>query len=117
MLGRNHSTAKCFGVLIVSIGICIYTNASSKVVNEMEDNYGSFMEWVLGIAVLSTSLILGARMGVYQEMIHSKWGRHPKEALFYTVIKVNFTWTTGRAHTGFRGIYWAKCVSRFRFFL
>ena len=35
--------------------------------------------------MLSTSLILSARMGIYQEQIYSKFGKHHREALFFTV--------------------------------
>jgi UDP-xylose/UDP-N-acetylglucosamine transporter B4 len=27
---------------------------------------------------------MSARMGIYQEVIYGKYGKHPKEALFYT---------------------------------
>ena len=37
--------------------------------------------------MLTTSLILSARMGIYQEQIYSKYGSHHREALFFTVSK------------------------------
>ena len=89
VLQRKHSTAKHISVLLITIGIFIYTFASSSMesmakVNNTED---TFINWLFGIAILSTSLVLSARMGVYQEEIHNRFGRHPREALFYTVRK------------------------------
>ena len=34
--------------------------------------------------MLTVALLLSARMGVYQEVIYGKYGKYPKEALFYT---------------------------------
>ena len=50
---------------------------------------GKLMEIFLiaGVIMLSTSLILSARMGIYQEQIYSKYGSHHREALFFTVSK------------------------------
>ena len=83
VLGRIHSTSKHISVILITIGICIYTFASSKLIKNEKN--GGFMEWIWGITLLSTSLVLSSRMGVYQEQIHTQWGRHPKEALFYMV--------------------------------
>ena len=46
--------------------------------------------FIAGVILLSTSLVLSARMGIYQEQIYSKYGRHHREALFFTVSKTNF---------------------------
>jgi len=40
---------------------------------------------MLGVAMMTTSLFLGAHMGVFQEHIFKKYGNYPKEALYYTV--------------------------------
>ena len=88
VLQRKHSATKHISVLLITIGISIYTFASSSM--ELEsmakvNNEDTFINWLFGIAILSTSLVLSARMGVYQEEIHNRFGRHPREALFYTV--------------------------------
>jgi hypothetical protein len=41
--------------------------------------------WTLGVAMMTCSLFMGARMGVFQEHIYQKYGKYPKEALYYTV--------------------------------
>jgi len=41
----------------------------------------------VGIALLTFALFMSARMGIYQESIYVKYGKHPSEALFYNVMK------------------------------
>lgn len=38
-----------------------------------------------GISMLTFALFMSARMGIYQETVYSKYGKHPAEALFYNV--------------------------------
>lgn len=40
---------------------------------------------ILGIACLTVALFISARMGIYQETLYKEHGKHPQEALFYTV--------------------------------
>ena len=44
-----------------------------------------FFEWTIGISMLTFALFVSARMGIYQEVVYGKYGKHPKEALFYSV--------------------------------
>merc|ERR1719284_523834 len=39
---------------------------------------------MIGIGLLVFAMLLSARMGVYQEVLYSRHGKHAKEALFYT---------------------------------
>jgi len=41
----------------------------------------------VGIAMLSFALFMSALMGIYQETVYARHGKHPSEALFYNVIK------------------------------
>lgn len=43
-----------------------------------------FFHWVLGITLLTVALFLSAVMGIYQEKLYAKHGKHPYEALFFT---------------------------------
>ena len=52
------------------------------------ENQSSFIDWSIGIVMLSTSLVLSALMGVSQERIFNKWGKHYQEALFFTVTHI-----------------------------
>lgn len=80
VLGRTHSRLKHLAVFLITVGIMMYTYASSKQVPE----HISIFDWIAGVILLSTSLVLSARMGIYQEQIYSKYGRHHREALFFT---------------------------------
>lgn len=42
---------------------------------------------ISGITCLTIALFISARMGIYQETLYQKHGKHPQEALFYTVSK------------------------------
>jgi len=41
----------------------------------------------VGIALLTFALFMSAQMGIYQETVYVKYGKHPSEALFYNVMK------------------------------
>lgn len=80
VLNRKHSTFKHLAVFFITLGILFCTFASRK--EAIKDS--SITDWSIGICLLSTSLILSARIGIYQEQIYAKWGRHHREALFFT---------------------------------
>uniref|UniRef100_A0A671K908 Solute carrier family 35 member B4 n=1 Tax=Sinocyclocheilus anshuiensis TaxID=1608454 RepID=A0A671K908_9TELE len=48
-----------------------------------EDVFYAFMHWILGIAMLTFALLMSARMGIFQETLYKKYGKHSQEALFY----------------------------------
>lgn len=50
--------------------------------SEEADN---FFWWLIGIVLLTFALLLSARMGIYQELMYARYGKHPDEALYYTV--------------------------------
>jgi UDP-xylose/UDP-N-acetylglucosamine transporter B4 len=39
--------------------------------------------------MLIFALLVSALMGIFQEHIYAKYGKHPEEALFYSVNKTN----------------------------
>lgn len=39
----------------------------------------------MGIALLTVALFISARMGIYQEVLYKRYGKHPREALYVTV--------------------------------
>jgi len=41
----------------------------------------------VGISLLTFALFMSARMGIYQDTVYARYGKHPSEALFYNVIK------------------------------
>ena len=81
-MSRTHSNQKHLSVCLITIGIIMCTFESAKTL----ENQSNFIDWSIGIVMLSTSLVLSALMGVNQERIFAKWGKHYQEALFFTVI-------------------------------
>lgn len=43
-----------------------------------------FYRWALGIGLLTLALFVSAGMGIYQEQLYKRYGKHPFEALYYT---------------------------------
>lgn len=95
ILKRSYKFSKYISVLMISLGIAMATIASagdmkSKPVinstNEVDLDHEAIYDqiyWLTGIALLTFALFLSARMGIYQETVYSKYGKHPAEALFY----------------------------------
>ncbi|ENN76836.1 UDP-xylose and UDP-N-acetylglucosamine transporter [Dendroctonus ponderosae] len=102
ILKKSYTWDKYLSVLMITAGIIICTFYSSKDVEICHDcdikgniaaNIGfeneavdasKFFWWVVGILLLTSSLLLSARMGIYQETLYKKYGKHPEEALYYT---------------------------------
>lgn len=98
ILNKRYTKVKYLSVIIISLGIAACTivsgrSVSSKVTGneavggdetDVESSY-DFMWWMLGIAMLTFALFMSARMGIYQEVIYAKYGKHSNEALFYCV--------------------------------
>jgi len=96
ILNKRYTKVKYLSVIIISLGIAACTivsgrSVSSKVTGneavggdetDVESSY-DFMWWMLGIAMLTFALFMSARMGIYQEVIYAKYGKHSNEALFY----------------------------------
>jgi len=45
----------------------------------------SFSLFFTGILLLTVALFVSARMGIYQEVLYGRYGKHPRESLYYTV--------------------------------
>ncbi|CAE1325132.1 SLC35B4 [Acanthosepion pharaonis] len=88
ILKRSYKTSKYLSVLMISIGIVLCTIASSSDVKsgaekKTENKVYEYFIWLIGIAMLLFALFMSARMGIFQETIYSRFGKHPSEALFY----------------------------------
>ncbi|XP_027761467.1 UDP-xylose and UDP-N-acetylglucosamine transporter-like [Empidonax traillii] len=88
ILKKRYSMSKYTSIALVSLGIFTCTFMSAKQVasdsslNE-EDGLQAFLWWLLGIAALTFALLTSARMGIFQETLYQRFGKHSKEALFY----------------------------------
>ena len=95
ILNKRYTKVKYLSVSIISIGIAVCTIASGRTVSSTKkqgavseedvDPAIDVMWWMVGIAMLTFALFMSARMGIYQEVIYAKYGKHSKEALFYCV--------------------------------
>uniref|UniRef100_A0A8C2EVS6 Solute carrier family 35 member B4 n=1 Tax=Cyprinus carpio TaxID=7962 RepID=A0A8C2EVS6_CYPCA len=99
LLKKRYSASKYLSIVLVSVGIFICTIMSAKQVNvekgaTEEDSFYAFMHWLLGIAMLTFALLMSARMGIFQETLYKKYGKHSKEALFYNVKQEIFLITS-----------------------
>lgn len=83
LLGKRYTTTKYISVLMITAGILICTIMSAKTPQSSSQD-GDGLWLALGIFLLTFALFLSARMGIYQEVIYGQYGKHPKEALFYT---------------------------------
>ncbi|XP_045123448.1 UDP-xylose and UDP-N-acetylglucosamine transporter-like isoform X1 [Portunus trituberculatus] len=97
VLGRRYSPSKCLSVGMITLGTLVCTYASAQTLYEGggggssdggsgEDSgvvVPSLMTWLGGIALLTFALFLSARMGIFQECLYARYGKHPWEALFY----------------------------------
>ncbi|XP_034542496.1 UDP-xylose and UDP-N-acetylglucosamine transporter [Notolabrus celidotus] len=88
ILKKRYTPSKYLSIALVSAGIFICTIMSAKQVNmsgegSEEQSFQALMHWLLGIAMLTFALLMSARMGIFQETLYKKYGKHSKEALFY----------------------------------
>jgi len=94
LLGKRYSITKYLSIVMITTGITLCTIMSaksspkvdtSKTDSEIETQAAEDKYWLfIGISLLTFALFMSARMGIYQEVIYGKFGKHPKEALFYT---------------------------------
>ncbi|NXP42740.1 S35B4 protein, partial [Leiothrix lutea] len=72
---------KYTSIALVSLGIFTCTFMSAKQVVRPGKGPQEFP--LPGIAALTFALLMSARMGIFQETLYQKFGKHSKEALFY----------------------------------
>lgn len=84
VLGRSYSLSKYLSVIMITLGTIICTFASAENLEETRDPADStFTTWLTGIGILTFALFMSARMGIFQEMLYVRHGKHPREALFF----------------------------------
>ncbi|XP_012321192.2 nucleotide sugar transporter SLC35B4 isoform X2 [Aotus nancymaae] len=88
ILKKRYSIFKYTSIALVSVGIFICTFMSAKQVTSQSslsenDGFQAFVWWLLGIGALTFALLMSARMGIFQETLYKRFGKHSKEALFY----------------------------------
>ncbi|XP_034252048.1 UDP-xylose and UDP-N-acetylglucosamine transporter [Thrips palmi] len=96
ILKKKYTLSKYLSVAMISLGIVICTIMSSTEVKSTvpppKDGspivpttpYEDMFWWTLGIILLTVALFISARMGIYQEVLFARYGKHSQEALLYT---------------------------------
>jgi solute carrier family 35 (UDP-xylose/UDP-N-acetylglucosamine transporter), member B4 len=92
ILKRSYDAWKYASVILITLGIIISTIASGADLHKANEgntdlrSLGILFWLSIGILLLTVALFVSARMGIYQETLFKKYGKHPHEALFYTHI-------------------------------
>lgn len=91
ILKKTYTLEKYLSVSLITLGIILCTIVSSQDVKkpvaeslDTAQDIEGFFWWVVGILLLTGALFVSARMGIYQEVMYKKYGKHPFEALYYT---------------------------------
>lgn len=94
ILKKKYTFSKYLSVFMITSGIVICTIISGKEIKSLRQKdmdhvlttpLEDFFWWSLGISLLTIALFVSARMGIYQEVLHSRYGKNAREALYYTV--------------------------------
>lgn len=88
ILKKRYPVAKYISIVLISLGIFICMFMSAKQVASHtsvsdDGSYSAFIQWLIGVAMLTFALFMSARMGIFQETLYKQFGKHSKEALFY----------------------------------
>lgn len=93
ILKKQYIFSKYLSVFMITIGIAVCTIVSGKEIKSLQPKdvaqvpttpWDDFFWWILGISLLTIALFVSARMGIYQEVLHKKYGKNAREALYYT---------------------------------
>ncbi|EDW62340.1 uncharacterized protein Dvir_GJ16752 [Drosophila virilis] len=91
LLKKRYNLRQYSSVAMITAGIVLCTLVSSGDVKDnthhslkVETSFSDVFWWSVGIALLSVALLVTAYMGIYQEVIFKRHGKHPREALFFT---------------------------------
>lgn len=86
-LNKRYSLREYLSIVLITIGIiiCTIVSSSSSSTSKSIDNndINDYLWWLIGISMLSVSLLLSSSMGIIQEKLYKKYGKYPDEALFY----------------------------------
>ncbi|CAG9109848.1 unnamed protein product [Plutella xylostella] len=69
------------GSLLISVGVLLAMYGGATVAEQQK---GTFFYWCIGVGILLTTLVTGAYTGLQQELLYTKYGKHPDEMMFYT---------------------------------
>lgn len=77
ILNKSYDMWKYLSVIMITVGIFICTVASgTDVKRSTKSGKDNFFWWMMGVGMLSTALFISARLGLYQETLYKKRGKH-----------------------------------------
>jgi UDP-xylose/UDP-N-acetylglucosamine transporter B4 len=90
---HRYPLRQILSVILITSGIILSTYASSQSLNKqklannikMTEEKPDLFRWFIGIGMLIFALLVSSLMGIYQEKLYATYGKHPDEALFYSV--------------------------------
>lgn len=90
MLKKSYKPTKYLSIAMITIGIAMATLASANSRStkenliEIEKSSSQWLSnWFVGFLLFTFALYISGLMGIYQEIVFSKYGKHPIEALYY----------------------------------
>lgn len=91
ILKRQYALRQYISVVMITLGIFICTYFSSQQVhgnnerqmNDLETDANMFW-WLVGVFLLVLALFVSSYMGITQELLYRRHGKHAREALYYT---------------------------------
>lgn len=81
---RRYTLYKYLSVGMVTLGVLISTLATAKIKTSDESTNSDLRIWFVGMLMLGYGLFGSATTGVFQEKLFNRFGKHPREALFYS---------------------------------
>lgn len=81
--GKSYNTSQVVSCCVITIGVLI-NSLPADFSSEKSLSFEIEPKFLLGITLLMMSTLLLAFMGLYSELIHSKYGNQWKESLFYS---------------------------------
>jgi solute carrier family 35 (UDP-xylose/UDP-N-acetylglucosamine transporter), member B4 len=83
---KTYSAGQVASVLLVTAGVILSALSRPSGLNSAVADPG---QYIIGIIMLVTSLLLSGWLGMLQEQTYEKYGPHWKEGVFYTVANVS----------------------------
>lgn len=90
ILKRRYPVSKYVSVIMITVGVATCTIESGKYIQKHpsepvgKDSLYDLIIWCIGVVLMTLSLFMSARMGIYQESLSLEYGKNPREALFYS---------------------------------
>ncbi|RKP05267.1 UAA transporter [Thamnocephalis sphaerospora] len=83
--GKKYNLAQISSIMLVTAGVVMATLSSgvSSKKAAAADHSANYADWLIGIGLLITAMILTAFLGLFQEATYAKYGRQWRESMFY----------------------------------